>query len=78
MLNTYGTEPDDGTVGADAAWSGNLESTGTMPLNSEDMEAFQLFSAEMFDPIIFDGMHQSPWDGMGSGNGLWEGFQPGL
>jgi hypothetical protein len=42
------------------------------------MEAFQLFSAEMFDPIIFDGMHQSPWDGMGSGNGLWEGFQPGL
>jgi hypothetical protein len=48
-----------------------------MPLNPDDMEAFQLFSAEMFDPIIFDGMNQSPWDGTGSTNVLWEGFQQG-
>lgn len=71
-------QPDDGTVETDAAWSGDPGSTGTMPLNPEDMEAFQLFSAEMFDPIIFDGMHHSPWDGTGGGNALWEGFQPGL
>jgi hypothetical protein len=68
-------QPDAGTAEADAAWSGNLDSAGTMPLNSEDMEAFQLFSAEMFDPIIFDGLSQSPWDGTSSANVLWEGFQ---
>ena len=76
--NTYGMQPDAGTAEADAAWSGNLESAGTIPLNSEDMEAFQLFSTEMFDPIIFDGLNQSPWDGTGSANVLWEGFQQGL
>ncbi|KXJ88815.1 hypothetical protein Micbo1qcDRAFT_197147 [Microdochium bolleyi] len=29
-------------------------------LSSEDMETFQLFSSEMFDPSIFEGFHQSP------------------
>jgi hypothetical protein len=49
-----------------------------MPLNPDDMEAFQLFSTEMFDPIIFDGMNQSPWEGTSSANVLWDGFQQGL
>ncbi|GKZ40036.1 hypothetical protein AbraIFM66950_002032 [Aspergillus brasiliensis] len=43
-----------------------------MILNVEDMEAFQLFSSEIFDPSIFEGFHQSPVEGIALGNGLWE------
>jgi len=75
LADAYGTQTDNDTAGGDAAWSGNLEPAETMPLNSDDMEAFQLFSTEMFDPIIFDGMNHSPWDGTGAANVLWEGFQ---
>lgn len=47
-----------------------------MPLHPDDVEAFyQLFSTEMFDPIIFNGMDQSPWHGTSSANDvLWDGF----
>ncbi|CAF3498258.1 unnamed protein product [Fusarium graminearum] len=49
----------------------------TMPFDADDMDAFQLFAAEMFDPSIFEGFHQSPVDGMSFTNGLWEGFPCG-
>ncbi|KAK7947826.1 uncharacterized protein PG986_008712 [Apiospora aurea] len=42
------------------------------PLTTEDMEAFQLFTSEMFDPSIFEGFHQSPVEGIAYANGLWE------
>ncbi|KAJ1334956.1 transcriptional regulatory protein GAL4 [Microdochium nivale] len=31
-----------------------------VPLSEEDMEAFELFTSEMFDPSIFEGFQQSP------------------
>jgi hypothetical protein len=46
-------------------------------LNVEDMEAFQLFSSEMFDPSIFEGFHQSPVEGITWGNGFWDGSPRG-
>ncbi|GKU23152.1 transcription factor [Fusarium langsethiae] len=49
----------------------------TMPFDADDMDAFQLFAAEMFDPSVFEGFHQSPIDGMSFVNGLWEGFPCG-
>lgn len=49
----------------------------TMPFDADDMDTFQLFAAEMFDPSIFEGFHQSPVDGMSFTNGLWEGFPCG-
>ncbi|KAI9924668.1 hypothetical protein ASPWEDRAFT_183615 [Aspergillus wentii DTO 134E9] len=42
-------------------------------LNVEDMEAFQLFSSEMFDPSIFEGFHQPPVEGITLSSGLWDG-----
>lgn len=62
----------------DGSWTDGFGSTGPMSLNSEDMEAFQLFSAEMFDPIMFEGLNQSPWDGMQSGSSLYDGIALGL
>lgn len=41
-------------------------------LSIEDMETFQLFTAEMFDPSIFEGFQQSPVEGVALANGLWE------
>nr|AMB48861.1 Zn(II)2Cys6 transcription factor [Fusarium camptoceras] len=49
----------------------------TIPFDADDMDAFQLFAAEMFDPSIFEGFHQSPVDGMSFATGLWEGFPCG-
>lgn len=51
--------------------------TDTISLDTDDMDAFQLFAAEMFDPSIFEGLQQSPVDGMSFTNGLWEGFPCG-
>jgi hypothetical protein len=48
-----------------------------IPFGADDMDAFQLFAAEMFDPSIFEGFHQSPVDGMSFTNGIWEGFPCG-
>ncbi|KAE8341972.1 hypothetical protein BDV24DRAFT_150761 [Aspergillus arachidicola] len=45
--------------------------------NGENMEAFQLFSPEMFDPCIFEGFHQSPVEGVTLGNGFWDGSPRG-
>lgn len=50
---------------------------GTMPLTASDMESFQRFTSEMFDPSIFEGFYQSPVDGISFPNGLWEGFPSG-
>jgi hypothetical protein len=49
-----------------------------MSLNPEDFEAFQTLSAEMFDPIMFEGLNPSPWDGVSSGTALWDGFSGGF
>lgn len=59
-------------------WPENFGPAGPVSLNSEDMETFQTLSAEMFDPIMFEGLDQSPWDGVSSGNALWGGFSLGL
>ncbi|GMG07425.1 unnamed protein product [Aspergillus oryzae] len=45
--------------------------------NRDDMEAFQLFSSEMFDPCIFEGFQQSPVEGAALGNGFWDGSPRG-
>ncbi|KAK6819309.1 hypothetical protein RU639_008038 [Aspergillus parasiticus] len=45
--------------------------------NGEDMEAFQLFSSEMFDPCIFEGFQQSPVEGVTLGNGFRDGSPRG-
>ncbi|RDW79353.1 hypothetical protein BP6252_03991 [Coleophoma cylindrospora] len=50
---------------------------GTMPLTVEDMETFQRFTSEMFDPSIFEGFYQSPVDGIAFAKDLWEGFPGG-
>jgi hypothetical protein len=59
-------------------WSDTFASTGSMSLNPEDFEAFQTLSAEMFDPIMFEGLNPSPWDGVSSGTALWDGFSGGF
>jgi hypothetical protein len=63
---------------ADAAWSDPLGSVGATSLNTEDMEAFQSLSSEMFDPIMFEGLDASPWDGIANESALWNGFSLGL
>lgn len=68
----------DANTSMDGTWTDGFGSAGPISLNSEDMEAFQLFSAEMFDPIMFEGLNQSPWDGMPSGSSLYDGFALGL
>ncbi|RAQ51357.1 C6 transcription factor [Aspergillus flavus] len=45
--------------------------------NGEDMEAFQLFSSEMFDPCIFEAFQQSPVERATLGNGFWDGSPRG-
>jgi hypothetical protein len=62
----------------DAAWSDPLGSVGATSLNTEDMEAFQSLSSEMFDPIMFEGLDASPWDGITNESALWNGFSLGL
>jgi hypothetical protein len=49
-----------------------------MSLNPEDIEAFQLFSAETFDPSIFEGFDQSPWDDLSSASAVWNGSTSGV
>lgn len=52
-------------------------SADTMNFSVDDMDSFQLFASEMFDPSVIEGFNQSPVDGMAFINGLWEGFPCG-
>jgi hypothetical protein len=52
-------------------------SADTMSFSVDDMDSFQLFASEMFDPSVIEGLNQSPVDGMAFINGLWEGFPCG-
>lgn len=57
--------------------SSSTGSADAMSFNLDNMDPFQLFASEMFDPAIFEHFHQSPVDGMSFVNGLWEGFPCG-
>jgi len=78
MPNSHDAHSDRAATVTDATWSDTLGSTGTMTLNPEDIEAFQNLSAEMFDPIMFEGMNASPWQSAPSGSALWDGFSLGM
>lgn len=78
VVSGLNSRRNDAPSTTDMPWPENNGSAGAMSLNSEDMETFQMLSAEMFDPIMFEGLNQSPWDGVPSGNAVWDGFSLGL
>lgn len=50
-------------------------SADTADFTMEDMDAFRVFTSEMFDPSIFEGFGQSPVEGIPlATTGLWDGF----
>ncbi|KAF4496730.1 arylamine N-acetyltransferase [Fusarium agapanthi] len=58
----YETGPDAASA---SVHDNGLSSTGSadaMSFNLDNMDPFQLFASEMFDPAIFDHLHQSPVD----------------
>lgn len=77
MPRTHDNLSDDGTgpmaAAATLAALGSVGDAEGGMLSSEDMETFQLFSSEMFDPSIFEGFHQSPIDPRTIPAGPWDG-----
>jgi hypothetical protein len=53
-------------------------SAAAPPFNAEEMDEYQMFAAEMFDPSTFDGfLDSSSVDGQSFVHCLWEGFPCG-
>ncbi|KAF5636860.1 transcriptional regulatory [Fusarium sp. NRRL 25303] len=77
MCGIKETAPDAASASIHDNGSSSAGSADAMSFNLDNMDPFQLFASEMFDPAVFDHFHQSPVDGMSFVNGLWEGFPCG-
>ncbi|EWG54416.1 hypothetical protein FVEG_12635 [Fusarium verticillioides 7600] len=77
MCGIRETGPDAASASIHDNGSNSTGSADAMSFDLDNMDPFQLFASEMFDPAIFDHFNQSPVDGMSFVNGLWDGFPCG-